>query len=121
MECPKCGASIRGDYNDHGDPLVIWDTPPAFCHNCGHGFPWTERKIAAAVDLVKTGGKLSLAEVDQFQSDLTEMVKDSPNTQAASVRFKKIMGKVGTTGANGVRDIVVDVLSEAVKKAIWGR
>jgi len=30
-----------------------------------------------------------------------------------------VMGRVGTTIASGVRDIVVDVLSEAAKKAIW--
>ena len=48
------------------------------------------------------------------------MTKDSPKTQVASLRFKKVMSKVGNSVASGVRDIVVDVLSEAAKKAIWG-
>lgn len=47
-------------------------------------------------------------------------MKDSPRVQVASLRFKQTMSKVGTSVASGVRDIVVDVLSEAAKKAIWG-
>ncbi|MGY0302440.1 DUF2321 domain-containing protein [Xylella fastidiosa] len=57
-------------------------------------------------------------EVQQFRTDLTELTKDSPKTQVASLRFKKVMAKVRTSVASSVRDIVVDVLSEAAKKAI---
>jgi hypothetical protein len=56
----------------------------------------------------------------KVRADLTELTKDSPRVLAASSRFKKAMSKVGTSVASGVRDIVVDVLSEAAKKAIWG-
>jgi hypothetical protein len=70
--------------------------------------------------LVEVGADLSPEELQQFRSDLTELTKDSPKTQVASLRFKKVMGKVGTSIASGVRDIVVDVLSEAAKKVIWG-
>lgn len=55
-----------------------------------------------------------------IRGDLTELTKDSPKTEIASLRFKRIMTKVGTTVASVVRDIVVDVLSETAKKTIWG-
>jgi hypothetical protein len=119
--CPKCNAPIRGDYHVEGVFGLGGDyEPPAFCHNCGSRFPWTERKIAGAVDLVEVASELSAEEVQQFRADLTELTKDSPKTQVASIRFKKVMAKVGSSVASGVRDIVVDVLSEAAKKAIWG-
>jgi hypothetical protein len=119
--CPKCRAPIRGDYYVEGVFGFggVYE-PPTFCHNCGTAFPWTERKVAAAVELVEVGADLSPAEVQQFKDDLTELTKDSPKTQVASLRFKKVMAKVGNSVASGVRDIVVDVLSEAAKKAIWG-
>ena len=82
--------------------------------------PRTERRIASAVELVGVGANLPAEEVQQFQSDLTDLTKDSPKTQVASLRFKKVMAKVGTEIASSVREIVVDVLSEAAKKAIWG-
>ncbi len=122
MQCPGCGVSLRGDYDVDGLFGIGGDyEPPAYCHNCGRPFPWTERKIASAVELVEAGTDLSAEEIQQFRSDLTELTKDSPKTQVASLRFKKVMAKVGTSIASGVRDIVVDVLSETAKKAIWGK
>jgi len=121
MQCPKCNAPIRGDYDAPGVFVMSHYTPPGFCHNCGNPFPWTERRIAGAVELVEAGTDLSAAEVQQLRSDLTELTKDSPKTQAASLRFKKLMAKAGNTIASGVRVIVVDILSEAAKKAIWGK
>ncbi len=121
MQCPSCNTSIRGYYYVEGVIGLGGDyDPPAFCHNCGKAFPWTERKIASAVELVEVGADLSPEELQQFRSDLDELTKDSPKVQVASLRFKKVMGKVGTSIASGVRDIVVDVLSEAAKKAVWG-
>lgn len=120
-QCPNCDAPIRGNYYVEGVFGFGGDyEPPAFCHNCGRSFPWTERRITSAVELVEVGAELSIEELQQFRSDLTELTKDSPKTQIASLRFKKVMAKVGTSIASGVRDIVVDVLSEAAKKAIWG-
>jgi len=119
--CPECKASVRGDYYVPG-VITIGHTyePPAFCHNCGKAFPWTERKIAGAVELLQVGTDLTAEEIHQFESDLQELTKESPKTQVASIRFKKVMAKVGSSVATGVREIVVDVLSEAAKKAIWG-
>ena len=120
-QCPKCSASIRGGYYVEGVFGFGGDyQPPAFCHNCGNAFPWTEQKIASAVELVEVDAELPAEELEQFRADLAELTKDSPKTQVASLRFKKVMTKVGASVASGVRDIVVDVLSEAAKKAIWG-
>lgn len=119
-QCPSCRAAIRGYYYVEGVFSLSEYTPPAHCHNCGSAFPWTARKIAGAVELVEVGGGLTDSEIVQLRTDLTELTRDSPKTQVASLRFKKAMAKVGSTVAQGVRDIVVDVLSEAAKKAIWG-
>lgn len=119
-QCPSCRAAIRGYYYVEGVFSFSEYTPPAHCHNCGSAFPWTARKIAGAVELVEVGGSLTDSEIVQLRTDLTELTRDSPKTQVASLRYKKVMAKVGSTVAQGVRDIVVDVLSEAAKKAIWG-
>lgn len=78
------------------------------------------RKLTAAVELVEVGGELSEAEIHQFRTDLADLTKDTPRVQVASLRYKKVMEKVGGSVAGGVKAIVVDVLSEAAKKAIWG-
>lgn len=120
-QCQNCATSIRGDYHVEGVFGFGGEyAPPAYCHNCGRAFPWTERKVNAATDLVEISGKLSSEELAQFRADLSEMTKESPRLLVASTRFKQTMAKVGSAVAGGVRDIVVDVLSEAAKKAIWG-
>lgn len=120
-QCSSCNTPIRGDYYVEG--VFSFGSnyePPAHCYNCGSAFPWTERRVSSAVELIEVGADLSAEEIQQFRTDLVELTKDSPKTQVASLRFKKVMAKVGTSVATGVREIVVDVLSEAAKKAIWG-
>jgi hypothetical protein len=121
MACPTCSTPIRGYFFVEG----VFGGPefetPAHCHNCGKAFPWTERKIAGAVELVEVGADLSAIELQQFRNDLTEASKDTPKTQVASLRIKKILLKVGSSVADGVRTIIVDVLSEAAKKVILGK
>lgn len=117
--CPNCEASIRGHFEVEGFISIGRNyEPSSFCYKCGKAFPWTERKVAAAVELVEAGADLSSEEVAEFRSDLTELTKDTAKTQVASLRFKKVMAKVGESVASGVRDIVVDVLSETAKRAL---
>jgi hypothetical protein len=118
--CPNCKVGIRGHYNVDGYSSNAEYTPPAFCFNCGNPFEWTRRRIGSAVELVEIDGHLTPAEVAQFRSDVTDLTVDGPKTIVASVRFKRIMSKVGGPIAEGVRKIIVEVLSEAAKKAIWG-
>jgi hypothetical protein len=121
MDCPSCQTPIRGDYVVlGGQSLYFKYDPPAYCHNCGTAFPWTERKIAGAVELLEVDGNLSPAEITQFRTDLVVMTKDTPQTQVASLRFKKVMLKVGKSVADSVREIVVSVLSEVAKNQIKG-
>lgn len=120
MHCPSCKISIRGRYDVPQVVGLFAYTPPAHCYNCGKVFPWTERKIESAVEFLEISDDLSLDELTQFRADLVELTKDSLKTQVASLRLKKVMAKVGNSVASGVRDIVVDILSEAAKKTIWG-
>ena len=122
-QCPNCQTNIRGHY--FVERVISlrsgYESPPAFCFNCGKPFPLTERKLKAAVELVEAGAALSETELAQFREDLNELTKDTPQVQVASMRLKEVMAKVGHSIASGVRDIVVDVISEAAKKAISGQ
>jgi hypothetical protein len=95
-------------------------TPPGYCFNCGNAFEWTKRKISGAVELVEVGAGVTSGELEQFQTDLTDATRDTPKTQVASLRIRQLMAKVGTGVAGGVKDIIVDLVSETAKKIIWG-
>jgi hypothetical protein len=119
--CPNCRVGIRGDY--HVEEVFVLNahyTPPAYCFNCGNPFEWTKRKIAGAVDLLEIGADVTPVELQQFRTDLTDATRDTPKTQVASLRIRNLMAKVGTSVAGGVREIVIDLVSETAKKIIWG-
>ncbi|HUW13292.1 MAG TPA: DUF2321 domain-containing protein, partial [Anaerolineae bacterium] len=50
--CQHCKAAIQGEYHVPGVfALGFPYSPPAFCHNCGAAYPWTEARLGAARDL----------------------------------------------------------------------
>lgn len=51
---------------------------------------------------------------------LDEIVKETPRMVLAVDRFRRLVAKAGPATAEAFRKILVDVLSEPVRKAIWG-
>lgn len=118
VECPNCKTPIHGDYYVEGF-LGGHEIPaPAFCHECGKAYPWTETQIQAAKELAQ---ELELPAEDQevLAKSIEDIVSDTPRTALGATRFKKIMAKVGKEGAAGFRTILTSVVSEAAKKIIW--
>lgn len=97
------------------------DRPPAFCHNCGKPFPWTEGKLKAAQEYTDEIEGLSDSEKQMLKSSLNDLVSETPRTELAATRFKRLVGKAGRTAADGLRSILIDVASEAARKAIWSK
>jgi hypothetical protein len=116
--CQNCNACIQGHY--HAPDLWLYSYKrPSFCHNCGKPYPWTEASLKAAQELSDELDSLSPEERSMLKKSLDEIVWDTPGTTVAATRFKKLIAKAGQVAANGFRDILVDVLSEATKKIIW--
>lgn len=121
IACPNCETSIRGYYFSPGVLSVARYQPPAHCYKCGKPFTWTERKIKTAVALAVEEGRLNDHEARQLEESVKDILTDTPQTQLGASRFKRVMTKVGQQTAMAVRDILVDVVSETAKKAIWGK
>lgn len=118
--CPACKAPIRGYYYIEG--VISIDEPSVhpFCHNCGNEYPWAAAKIKAARDMADELDELSVDERERLKGTLDDLIRNTPQTEAAAVRFKKLLTKVGKGAAGAMRDIVVDIASEAAKKALLG-
>lgn len=117
MECPECKDTIRGHYHVPG-VVGGYDYDLAhFCHNCGKPFPWTTRTLAAASELAKN--ELSEDESEEFDRNLGEIVRETPQAKASASRIKTLLGKMAAGTAKSVREIIVDVASESAKKMLW--
>ncbi|WP_312027173.1 DUF2321 domain-containing protein [Cytobacillus firmus] len=119
--CSSCKASIRGEYNVPGVAVIGFSYDiPSFCHGCGAAYPWTQEKLEAAKELADLLDELTEEEQESLKKSLDELVKDGPRTVVATTKFKRILSKTGPEIATGFKDILIDVVSETVKKTIWG-
>jgi hypothetical protein len=117
--CPECGTNIRGYYSVPGVIAIPRFGKPAFCPDCGKPFPWTAAALAVGRELAMDEANLSADERESWANTLPDLIVETPKTQLAIVRFKKFMAKASVATAGAMRDIVVDIASEAVKKALF--
>ena len=118
-KCPVCSENIKGKYHTPG--LVDFSPfyPPKFCDNCGTPFPWTKSKLTEAKELTQLSDTLSAEEKTDFNESLENLVKNT-KVPVAEVKVKKYLGKVGKEMSKAMRDILVDIVSESIKKSLWG-
>lgn len=118
-ECPSCECAIRGYYSVPGVIAFNEYLRPAFCHRCGEPFPWTKSMLEAARELAMDEEVLSQDERKAWVASLDDLVVDTPRTQVAALRFKKYFAKAGAATAAAMREIIVEIASEAAKKALF--
>ncbi len=120
MSCLSCNSFIKGYYEVPG-VIGFYDfEKPKFCENCGTPFPWTVKYQNAANELIDLSETLSEQEKEDFKNSVTNLIKSSASSNVAQLKLKKYVSKAGTEIAKGMREILVDVVSETVKKSIWG-
>lgn len=119
-ECAKCSSKIRGYYNVPGVFSLETYKVPNYCHGCGEPYPWTQKLLSNAIDLVELDEGLNKEEKEIIKNAFPDLIFESSNTPVAIARYKKYMEKAQSYIKNGVRQIFIDVVSESVKKSIWG-
>ena len=102
--CEKCHEAIRGAWK------------PAYCGSCGNPFPWTESALEVAKDYADELEELTPAEKATLKASIDDLTIDTPRTEYAAHRFKKLMAKVGPVAGELFKKVVVEVGTEAAKK-----
>lgn len=117
----ECGTPIRGLYHVPGFVGVGEKyTPPAYCYSCGKPFPWTQQRLDAARELIDESEGLSDDEKAALSGTLDDLLSDTPKTEVAALKFKRLAAKTGVEVAGALRSVLVDVMSEAARKAVFG-
>ena len=120
VACPSCETAIRGYYHVPGFVSAGHYTAPAFCYKCGKPFPWTVASLRAAEELADEMDDLTDYEKESLKKSLHDLVRETPSTHVAETRFKKIMRKAGKESYEGMRSLLADIVSETVRKTIFG-
>ena len=120
MACPSCQTMIRGFYHIPFNLSPAKYAAPAFCYKCGKPFPWTASRLRAAEDLADELEGLTSDERESLKKSLHDLVRETPSTRVAETRFKKIMRRAGKDGYEGMRSLLTDIVSETVRKTLFG-
>ena len=119
--CPSCDAPIRGDYRPppgYGHVIRRYE-PPAYCHNCGRPYPWTERTLSAAHELIDSSDELEPDDKEALKESLVALTRDTPGTPVAASTAKRILSKAGTEFLTTFRAVMTAVLTETVRRELF--
>ena len=119
ITCPSCNTEIVGHYRNHTglEPPMT----PRFCTACGRPYPWIHARIAAAKAMADELDGLSDAERITIKASIDDIAADTPMTEVAVVRVKKLIPKVLAGGGEALRRLIVDVASETASKTLKGQ
>lgn len=78
-----------------------------------------DSKLKAIKEFSDEMDKLSPEERELLKKSIDDIIKDTPQTTVAATRFKKLILKAGSAAAIGIKEIIVDILSETAKKIIY--
>jgi hypothetical protein len=118
-QCPQCHTDIRGYYHVPGVVGGFRYVPPAFCHQCGKPYPWTESRLKAAEELIDLAEHVSVEEKRSLKNDLLALTCDTPRTNVAVAKMAEFLRKAGKEVGSAMRDILTNIASEAVRKALF--
>ncbi|WP_313452003.1 DUF2321 domain-containing protein [Brevundimonas sp.] len=117
--CTRCNAPIKGDYVVEGVLSIGgYPTPiPNYCENCGGAFPWQEAAIENLREILNEGD-LSEADMTVFENAIPDVIRETPKTESASLRLKRVMGGLGKPVYDVAIKVVSDIASETAKKTM---
>ncbi len=115
--CPACAAAIQGKRRDGSSSQGLY-SPNAHCHSCGAAFPWTAARLRSLSELLAMTDA-SLEDQAALRDTFPALAAESPGTPVAILKWKRFMAGAGKVVAESVRDLLVDIMAEAVKRKMF--
>ena len=118
--CQSCEAPIQGKFKTSRVNAGRKYNRPAYCHNCGSPYPWTSKIIENAIELLALDEELPQDHKELIKLALPDLLVEKPSTPVAVAKYRKFIPKAATYVQDGLKNILIDVVSTSVKKSIWG-
>lgn len=118
--CPQCKTPIRGSYYAEGVVFAYDDyEKPYYCHNCGAPYPWTQKILDNAVELLSLDDELDSSSKELIKNAIPDLIVDTPTTPIAIAKYRKGIANAGQIIKDSLRQLLIDVISETAKKALF--
>ena len=116
--CQKCHHAIPGSFPGI---VTLNDYPaPKFCVSCGDPYPWTSTALEAALEYADEAENLSSEQREELKSGIRDLVQESPKTPLAIIRVKRLLVTAGSGIADATKKVLTDIISEVVKRQLFG-
>lgn len=69
--------------------------------------------------IIERDNRISEMEKVELQENVHEIINNTSKSSEAAVKFKEMMKKVAIATAEALKEILVDVVTEVIKKIIW--
>lgn len=119
--CTQCHAPIHGLVKIEG-VLYLGKRPynkPFYCYQCGSPYPWTQKILDNSVELVSLDDELDDISKSLIKSAIPDLLVDTPTTAVAVAKYKKGISNASPILRDALYNLLVDVLSETLKKALF--
>lgn len=116
--CPACESKIRGYCHVPGVISFRGWKVPAFCHQCGAPYPWTERRKKALADAIADLEELDEGDRSKLTEAIPDVISETAGTEVATARYKKAIAKAGKLSGKLLYDVLVRVATDAVTKSL---
>lgn len=114
--CPNCQKEIRGKkYEADDNPRKFPYHLPKYCYNCGKPYPWTLSRIKSIEACILEDESISSNEKEELTTLIPDIITETPNTNSASIKFKKVLSKIGGVTKEMLTKIIIEVACEAAK------
>lgn len=118
--CPSCSTRIPGWLLDAGIISTRLPDLPSYCSNCGKPYPWTERKIVAAIQYFAEFGELNDEEKKTIEEDVNNIAKDVPQTQLSAMRIKRIAERCGSVAYSVLMEFATTTAAKVINGDVQG-
>lgn len=119
--CGSCSKPIKGSYAllEFGD---IGGTyfKPYYCPECGEAYEWTTRILEHAFELISLDDDLPDEHRKIIKDAIPDLITETTASPLAAAKYKKHIGKAAGYVKDGLHNLLIDVVSETVKKSLWG-
>lgn len=119
--CPKCGEPIWGleKLNHSFDRADRPYHKPYYCYACSAPYPWTQKILDNAVELLSLDDDLSESAKELIKNAIPNLIVETPDTPIAIAKYQKGISSAGKLLKNSLHQLFKDVVCTAVKKILF--
>jgi hypothetical protein len=119
--CQNCGEHIQGRYLIDGVLSLNKSQyiAPWYCHSCGNPYPWTEKILNNATELLSLDEGLDSSAKELIKNAIPNLLVDTPETPISIANYRNGMSKAGQIVKDSMFQLLSNVLSETIKNVLF--